>query len=64
MQALNTLSPICLKMNRLDTSTDTGAYILGILWGTMSIGEKGFWIRHRDPWFVDSVRDHLASPEL
>lgn len=41
MQALNTLSMTWKKMYNLDPSTDTGAYILGILWGTMSVGEKG-----------------------
>ena len=65
LQALNTLSMTWKKMYNLDPSTDTGAYILGILWGTMSVGESGFWVRHRDPWFVETVRTHLElSPSI
>ena len=43
----------------MDTTTDTGAYILGILWGSLSVWEEGFWLRHRDRWYVDTVRDYL-----
>jgi hypothetical protein len=44
----------------LDTTTDTGGYILGLLWGTMSTWEEGYWFRHRDRWYVDAVRDYLG----
>ena len=32
----------------IDTTTDTGAYILGILWGVLSKVEKQYIARHRD----------------
>lgn len=43
----------------MDCRTDKGAYILGVLWGTMAEWEEGFWLRHRDPFFADAVRDYL-----
>jgi len=43
----------------LNTAEDKNAYILGILWGTMSVWGKGFWVRHRDRWFVQIARDYL-----
>jgi len=52
-------------MYNLDPSTDAGAYILGILWGTMGVWEEGFWLRHRDRWYIETVRDHLGlSPAI
>lgn len=44
----------------IDTDTDAGAYVLGVLWGICSISPEGFWLRHRDPWFVETVRDRLG----
>lgn len=43
----------------IDCRTDTGAYILGVLWGTMSEWEDGFWLRHRDRFFLSAVRDYM-----
>jgi len=41
----------------MNTSTDWGAYVLGILWGTTSpIGGTGFWVRHKERWFTEVVR--------
>ena len=44
----------------LDTGTDAGAYVLGIIWGTASTSGEGYWVRHRDRWYVDVVREHLG----
>jgi len=44
----------------LDTATDAGAYVLGILWGTLSTADQGYWVRHRDRWYIDMVRDYLG----
>lgn len=38
----------------IDTTTDTGGYILGLLWGSLSLYENGFWLRHRDRWYVET----------
>jgi|GEM_PF-3859460 hypothetical protein len=43
----------------IDTDTDLGAYLLGILWGTMSVSDNEYWIRHRDPFFIETIRNHL-----
>jgi len=42
------------------TASDTGAYILGILWGITSYSGEGYWVRHRDKWYIDTVREHLG----
>jgi len=48
------------KSIQIDTTTDKGAYILGILWGTMSVAEENiYWVRHRDLWFIEIIRDCL-----
>ncbi|SHJ87950.1 hypothetical protein [Desulfofundulus thermosubterraneus] len=44
----------------LDTTTDAGAYVLGILWGTASASGEGYWVRHRDKWYIDVVREYLG----
>lgn len=45
----------------LDASTDAGAYVLGVLWGTASLGSGGvFWVRHRDRWYPQVVKDWLG----
>ncbi|MGB9803911.1 hypothetical protein, partial [Desulfofundulus sp.] len=44
----------------LDTTTDAGAYVLGVLWGTASTSGEGYWVRHRDRWYVDVVREYLG----
>lgn len=46
-------------MIMLDTSQDAGAYVLGILWGTMAEFEGGYFVRHRDPWYPETVRGAL-----
>lgn len=43
----------------IDTATDLGAYLLGILWGTMSVSDEGYWVSHRESFFIDIIRDHL-----
>ena len=48
------------KKMMIDVTTDRGAYILGILWGTMAVWEEGFWLRHRDRWYAETVRDALG----
>lgn len=45
-----------------DTSTETGAYILGVLWGTCSRNIEGYLIRHRTPWFVNCVKEYMQIP--
>jgi hypothetical protein len=44
----------------LDTTTDAGAYVLGIFWSTASASEEGYWVRHRDRWYVNVVREYLG----
>jgi len=44
----------------LDTSTDAGAYVLGTLWGLVSLNEDGYWLRHRNKWYIDLVREQLS----
>lgn len=39
--------------------TDTGGYVLGVLWGTMGEWEEGYWVRHRDRWYVETVKEQL-----
>lgn len=49
----------------IDVQTDTGAYILGLLWGTMAVWEEGFWLRHRENWYIETVRNYLyLSPAV
>lgn len=44
----------------LDTETDAGAYVLGIMWGTLSIfGGRRYWLRHRDRWYIETAREFL-----
>ncbi len=45
-----------------DTSTETGAYVLGVLWGTCSRNIEGYLIRHRIPWFVKCVKEYMQIP--
>lgn len=47
-------------VGNLDITTDSGAYVLGILWGTASTSGEGYWVRHRDKWYVDVVREYLG----
>ncbi|NLL20070.1 MAG: hypothetical protein GX262_13810 [Clostridia bacterium] len=44
----------------LDISTDTGAYILGILWGALSKAEQQYIIRHKDIFFLSLVKRHFG----
>lgn len=44
----------------IDVTSDTGGYILGVLWGTMATWEEGYWIRHRDRWYIDICREYLG----
>lgn len=44
----------------LDAATDAGAYVLGILWGISTASEDGYLVRHRDRWYVDTVREYLG----
>jgi hypothetical protein len=46
----------------IDTTTDTGGYILGLLWGSLSLYENGFWFRHRDRWYAET--GELPANEL
>ena len=51
-------------MNDLFTPTDTGGYILGVFWATGTTftdkGHRGWWIRHRERWYVTAVRRYLG----
>jgi len=41
--------------------SDTGAYILGILWACCGPGDKThWWVRHRDPWYPEAIRTYLS----
>jgi len=44
----------------INTATDAGAYVLGVLWGAVSTSGDGYWVRHRDRWYVDVVRKYLG----
>ena len=44
----------------LDPGTDDGAYVLGILWGLLSVAEDGYWVGHEDKWYIDTVQEHLG----
>lgn len=35
-------------VGNLDTTTDAGAYVLGVLWRIASTSGEGYWVRHRD----------------
>lgn len=53
-----------VKPRQIDTTTDAGAYILGILWGTMGQSDEGYWLRHQDRWYIDTARAVLGiEPE-
>ena len=41
-------------------TTDAGAHVLGILWGIASVSGEGYWVRHRDNWYIDTVREHFG----
>jgi|LFRM01.1.fsa_nt_gb hypothetical protein len=43
----------------IDTKTDLGAYLLGILWGTMSVSKEGYLVTHRDTFFIETIKNHL-----
>ncbi|WP_338835971.1 hypothetical protein [Neomoorella thermoacetica] len=43
-----------------DPTTDFGAYILGILWGALSISDEGYWLRHRDRWYIEVVKQYFG----
>lgn len=48
-------------VREFDTTTDAGSYVLGILWGTASpVGSSQYWVRHRDKWYIDTVRNQLG----
>lgn len=48
-----------------EPTTDSGAYILGILWGICSpMGDDGYWLRHRNPLYIQAVREHLGLSTL
>ncbi|MBF7083027.1 hypothetical protein IT084_08560 [Desulfallas sp. Bu1-1] len=47
-------------VGNLNTMIDSGAYVLGILWGTASTFGEGYWVRHRQKWYVDVVREYLG----
>ena len=44
----------------LNTTTDAGAYVLGILWGTATTSGGGYWVRNRDRWYIDTIREYLG----
>lgn len=44
----------------LNTATDAGAYVLGILWGTTSRVLGGYWVRHQDRWYIEVIKKHLS----
>lgn len=46
-------------VKELDSATDAGAYVLGVLWGTACVLGEGIWVRHRDKWYTDTVRKYL-----
>jgi len=49
------------KLKNVDIMTDAGAYILAILWGTTSeMGNEGYWIRHRNSWYINTIKQYLA----
>lgn len=48
-----------MMKNDFATESDIGAYILGILWGTMGAWREGYWLRHRDRWYIEAVREIL-----
>lgn len=48
------------EQKAIDTTTDTGGYILGLLWGSLSLYENGFWFRHRDRWYVETVKSYFG----
>jgi hypothetical protein len=43
----------------LDATTDTGAYILGVLWGALSKIEDQYIIRHKDIFFPDLIKNYF-----
>ena len=43
----------------IDITTDKGSYILGILWGSLAVWQDGYWLRHRDRWYIDTARECL-----
>lgn len=47
-------------MKIIDTATDAGAYVLGILWGTATTSGSGYWVRNRARLYIDIVREHLG----
>jgi len=46
-------------LRKLDVTTDVGAYVLGILWGTATTSGGGYRVRHRERLYIDIVREHL-----
>lgn len=48
-------------LKKVDTTTDAGAYLLGILWGTVALaGDNAIWVRHNDKWYVDAIREYMG----
>lgn len=55
---------LCENQNKpckiLDPTTEAGAYIMGIFWGALSVTDEGYWLRHRDSWYIDTVKQYLG----
>lgn len=45
----------------INTTTEAGAYALGVLWAICSPNctDKGYWIRHKDRWYLEFLREYL-----
>lgn len=48
-------------IQEIDTTTEAGAYALGVLWGISSPNrtDKGFWVRHKDRWCLEFLQEYL-----
>ncbi len=44
-------------LGNLNTTTDSGAYVLGVLWALCAVNPDGFWVRHKDPWYAQTIKD-------
>lgn len=36
------------------------SYLVGLLWASLAVNDEGYWFRHRDRWYCETVRELLG----
>lgn len=48
-----------MRLCSVNTTADIDSYILGVLWGILSLTSEGFWLCHKDLWYITVIKEHL-----